>query len=105
MLGLRHIHRRKTHHKGLSNHKDHTPLDYLVYFCAIAGPVMTIPQIYLIWVNKNASGVSITSWLAYTLLTFVWIYYGIVHKDKPILITNILWLIVNGLVTLGAIIY
>lgn len=105
MLGLRHVHRRKIHSKGLSRHKNYAFLDFLVYFSAIAGPVMTVPQIYLIWNTKNASGVSVTSWFAYSLLSFVWVYYGLVHKDKPILITNILWIIVNSLVTLGAIIY
>ena len=76
-----------------------------VYAVGILGPVMTIPQIVLIFSTQNAAGVSVLSWLAWTLFNVPWIVYGIVHKEHPVTISYGIWLLMCLLVTIGAVLY
>ncbi len=80
-------------------------LDHLIYVVGIIGPVMTLPQIYLIFSTHNASGVSAISWLAWALLDVPWIIYGLAHKQPPIALTYFLWFLGNFAVFIGALIY
>ena len=80
-------------------------LDRAVYMAGIVGPIMTIPQIALIYIGRDAAGVSPISWLAWMLLDIPWILYGLAHKERPIVTTYSLWLFCNGLVFIGALLY
>lgn len=104
MLALHHIHKRKRRQKVLNKKISLNPFDYLVYVISIAGPVMTIPQIYDIWVKGN-KGVSLITWQSYLVFTCIWLVYGFMHKEKPIIISNILWLVAQGLVVTGIMFY
>ena len=66
---------------------------------------MTIPQIAIIWIGQNASGVSIITWASYFIIGAVFIAYGIVHKEKPLIVIYILWEIVYIIIIVGALIY
>jgi uncharacterized protein with PQ loop repeat len=87
--------------------KDKVTKNYnkLVYLVGIAGPLASIPQIIQIWFNQTAAGVSITSWTIYMAFAFVWLGYGVVHKYKPIILTNTLWIIFEAIIILGALLY
>jgi uncharacterized protein with PQ loop repeat len=77
----------------------------LIYIIAIAGPFMTLPQIYQIFTTKSVSGVSLLTWVSYLLMATCWIFYGIKQKDKPIIVNNILWAIFEILVITGILLY
>lgn len=76
-------------------------LDDLGYVAVIMGIVMTIPQILTIWVERKVEGVSVVTWVSYSILTMFWIYYGLAHKEKPIIIGNALGLVVNIAIVIG----
>ena len=80
-------------------------LDVVVYIVSIASPIFTIPQVVDIFVGKDASGVSALSWGAYTLFTVPWLAYGIVHKEKVLIFNNTLWLFLNAVIFIGALVY
>ena len=80
-------------------------LDKVVYLVGIVGPIMTIPQIWVIFVGRDATGVAPISWLTWALLDIPWILYGIAHRERPIVMTYTLWLICNVLVFIGAVLY
>ncbi len=80
-------------------------LDNIIIWVSVIGPFSTIPQVVEIWLGKNATGVSTTSWLLYIVLAMVWLFYGIVHKVKPIIINSFLWILMEALIVAGAIIY
>ena len=103
--GLLHVHKRKR--EGDFPHQDKTKrlLDRGVYVAGIVGPIMTIPQILKIWVERNATGVSVYSLIAYAICSSVWLAYGIVHKEKPIIITYILWIILDIFIIIGTFMY
>lgn len=102
MLHLKHMRERKRKH--LSKKSSYHFLDYLVYFASFAGPLMTIPQIMDIWTKKTLAVNEIT-WGSYVLFAAVWLCYGIAHKEMPIIVSNTLWIIAEGLVVIGAALY
>ncbi len=59
----------------------------------------------LVRIEQNASGVSLPMWMFYTVSACVWFWYGKVHGDKVLMLTNALWILVNGTVVLGVMIY
>jgi len=100
------------HHTGLNhlNKKINKNLlkkymDKWIFIIALIGPLLTIPQVWMIWMNKNAESISLFTWGAYILSAILWLIYGIIHKEKAIIFSNILWMIVNVAVLIGAIIY
>jgi len=80
-------------------------LDKSIYAVGISGPLMTIPQLLSVWVEKSVDGLSLLSWSWYFITAIVWLIYAIVHKEKPLIVTNILWIIIHFFIVLGIIIY
>ena len=76
-----------------------------MYAVGILGPIMTIPQILLIYISRDASGVAAISWFMWTLFAIPWILYGLVHRERPIVITYLLWFFTNMIVFIGAVLY
>lgn len=108
-IGLHHFHKRKKISKKLerypSPNKLKKLLDRSIYVIGIAGPALTIPQLFKIWSAKSAAGVSLITWASYSILAFFWLIYGLLHREKPIILTYFSWLVVDLLVVLGVIIY
>ncbi len=80
-------------------------VDRAVYIAGILGPVMTLPQLWKIWVVKNAAGVSLFSWASFLAAAVIWLVYGILHKDKPIIVNYALWVILEALIVVGVVLY
>jgi len=108
-VGLHHFHKRKRIYQKHEPYPHPSKLkrfiDKSIYVIAVFGMVMTIPQITKIWVEKNAAGVSAISWGAYMVGATFWLTYGIVHKEKPIIFTNSIWIFLEILVVVGTLIY
>jgi uncharacterized protein with PQ loop repeat len=63
---------------------------------------MTVPQVWTIWVERQAAGVSVLSWGAYLLSALLWFWYGLQQRDKNIWLPCIGWIVLNGAVVVGA---
>lgn len=88
-------------HHRLESHTH--AIDRVVTVIAFVGPLSSLPQIFEIWlVDKSAEGVSILTWSAFVLMAVIWLLYGIVHKQRPIIISNALWIVAQALIVLGA---
>jgi len=96
-----HLKKREKRHKNFW----HQFLEKTVFAVAIIAPLTTLPQIIKIISTKTAAGVSLLTWTIYTLVTIPWIIYGIVHKEKPIIVSYVLWLILNTLVVIAILLY
>jgi uncharacterized protein with PQ loop repeat len=79
--------------------------DKLVYFFGVIIPILTLPQAYVIWSSKSAADVSVITWAAYLINGLVWLTYGILHREKPIIFTWILMSIINMSVVAGIILF
>jgi MtN3 and saliva related transmembrane protein len=108
-MALRHLHLRKRISKTLEPYPARTftkrLLDKLVFAVGVVGPLMTIPQMWLIFAGRNAAGVSAVAWFGWALMDVPWIIYGVVHKEPPITLTYALWFLGNLAVAVGAVIY
>ena len=80
-------------------------MDDAVYLAGIVGPAMSLPQLIVIYVGQDATGIAPLSWFSWAVLDIPWILYGIAHKERPIIICYTLWFIINILVGVGAIVY
>lgn len=91
---------------GTTHSKLWAKLLYRVTIAAgIISPIMVLPQIYKIYSTHAAAGVSALSWFAFALLDLPFIIYGLVHKEKPIVITYTLFFVGNIVVAIGAVVY
>ncbi|MFA6462187.1 MAG: hypothetical protein WCV90_08050 [Candidatus Woesearchaeota archaeon] len=80
-------------------------LDRLIYCISIVGPFTTVPQIYDIYSQQNAVGVSLITWSLYALLGIPMLIYAMVHKVKPLIIMYSLWLVIYAFVLTGIVMY
>jgi uncharacterized protein with PQ loop repeat len=107
--GLHHIEKRKRtvgqHEPYPSKDKLKNIVDKSIYLTGIFGLIMTIPQIFKIWVEQNVSGISVLTWAAYLLMSLTWVAYGILHKEKPLIITYSLWIIMKLIIIIGVMLY
>lgn len=75
-------------------------IDRLVYLAAIATPVMTLPQLYVIWI-KDEKGASVITWAAYVVIAFIWLLYALKHKDKPLILLEASAVVLYSLIVIG----
>ena len=101
----RHIHRKERKSLLVSSRADSKLVDRLTYLVAAIEPVVTLPQVYLIFRDKTAEGIAISSWIGYELFTIVWLWYGIVHKEKVIIFYQLCWLILQAVIIVGGLTY
>ncbi len=79
--------------------------DKIVYVIGILGPLAILPQVWIIWTTKNVGGISLISWGLISITDFSWLGYGIIHKYKPIIFTNVLILVSELVVVFGVLFY
>lgn len=106
--GVHHVHLRKR--QGKLEPYPHPQrlkrvVDRSVYVVGVVGPVMTLPQLYAIWVEQNASGVSAASWSAYFFIAIFWLLYGILHREKPLIVMYASWILIDALVVVGTLMH
>jgi uncharacterized protein with PQ loop repeat len=98
--GMHHWHRKRNLKRKFKKF-----INKSIFGIAILSPVMTIPQILKIWYEKTASGVSLLTWSVYLIVAFFWLSYGIFHREKPIIINSVLWIIFDTMVVIGIVLY
>lgn len=79
-------------------------MDRAMYAIALIAPIMTIPQVIEVF-RKHVQGVSLTTWSAYAGVSFLWLIYGYLHKDKPILITNFFLFCLDSAIVVGVLLF
>lgn len=80
-------------------------LDRLTFVAGVIGPFTVVPQIYSIFSTQSAAGVSATTWALIFIVTLPWVFYGIAHKEKSIIVSFTLWEIANLSVVIGVLLY
>ena len=98
-------HHQKCKIKHARNHILRNFFDIGIYVVSVLGPLLTIPQVTKIWFNQTAEGVSVIAWSGFLVAAIFWLFYGMVHKEKPIIITNCLWIVLELFVVIGALKY
>ncbi len=104
-LMSRHYAHHKIRLKHLSKVQQKKLIKRSVLAIAVIEPLMTLPQVYEIWVMKRAEGVSGLTWGLYLIAAVIWLLYGLQLKDKPIIISSVLWLFFEAAVVIGTLMY
>ncbi len=82
-----------------SNKTKHN-VDILAYIVGIGGNIAVIPQIIKAW-ESDAPGLAILTWILFICIGFIWLAYAILHKQKPLIIAQIVGISCNMLVVGG----
>jgi uncharacterized protein with PQ loop repeat len=67
--------------------------------------VMTVPQVWTIWIGHQAAGVSVLSWSAYLISALLWFWHGVRKRDKNIYLPCVGWIAADSAVIVGALVY
>ncbi len=92
-------------HLHLDGKRELTVIDKAMTLAAVVSPIMTLPQVWLIFSTKSATGVSIYTWASYLLFNIVFLTYAIAHGIKPLIVNSVLWIIMDILVVVGILVY
>ena len=84
---------------------DETTLRRLLGGMSVFTLLMTVPQVWTIWVGRQAAGVSILSWGAYLISALLWFWYGVQKGDRNIYLPCIGWIGLDAGVIIGALVY
>ena len=106
---IHHIHKRKRKKKKMEPYPHNHPfkrfMDKFVYVIGIAGPLIASTQVYKIYHDQTAAGVSVTTFAFNAFMNMTWMMYGFLHKEKPIIASAFLWFLIDLLVAIGVVIY
>ena len=84
---------------------DRTPLRRVLGVMSVVTMLMTVPQVWTIWANHEAAGVSSLSWGAYLASALLWLWHGIGQRDPNIYLACIGWIVLDAAVLAGAVVY
>ena len=107
-FGRFHLHKKQRTHKGAAFHDPDTfkrIVDRTCLVFSVLMPLTTVPQIYLIYSEKHATGVSLLMWIFYCIGVIPFLVYGIVHKERQLIILNTLWMIAQIIMIIGILLY
>jgi uncharacterized protein with PQ loop repeat len=95
------------HGVGASPETDpsHSALEKVLPVLSILTMAMTVPQVWTIWVEQNAAGVSLLSWGTYLLAACLWFFHGLQKRDKAIYLACIGWIALDAAVVAGVLVY
>ncbi|HEX2825790.1 MAG TPA: hypothetical protein VHP37_05550 [Burkholderiales bacterium] len=66
---------------------------------------MTIPQVWLVWVEQQTAGVSLLSWGAYLVSALLWFGHGLQQRDKNIYLACVGWVLLDVAVIAGVVVH
>jgi|SRR4029077_9687938 uncharacterized protein with PQ loop repeat len=67
--------------------------------------LMTIPQVLTIWIEHNAGGVSLISWISYLVSAGLWFVYGLQKHDKTIYLACVGWVLLDLAIVIGVVVH
>lgn len=80
-------------------------MDKFIYIACIAAPLFAAPQAWKIWTQHNAGGVSLITYIGFLFINITWIIYGLLHKEKPVIILYCSLFVVNSIIAVGRVLY
>jgi uncharacterized protein with PQ loop repeat len=82
-----------------------SPMRRLLAVMSFVTMVMTIPQVWLVWVYRQTAGVSLLSWGAYLVSAILWFGHGLHQRDQNIYLACIGWIALDLAIIVGVVLY
>lgn len=67
--------------------------------------LMTLPQVFSIWIHGDARGVSVASWATYLFVACLWLVHGIRKRDKTIYVACAGWILLDAAIVIGVLVH
>ncbi|MFC1774965.1 hypothetical protein ACFLZN_01470 [Nanoarchaeota archaeon] len=100
--GYVHLHKKKRDDRKTSRTKE--VIDKVVMAVAFIAPFTALPQVYDVWFLRQTEGVSLITWALFFIFAIPLLMYGIIHKEKPLIVMYALWIVMDLGVMLGLLI-
>lgn len=88
------------HHFRITKHKQKRAVDSLAYVIAVGGNIAVVPQIIKAW-SSDAPGLAVSTWMMFSVCSVIWLVYAVIHKQKPLIVAQIVGLSCNIAVITG----
>lgn len=82
-----------------------TLIDKICYFASVFMPATALPQIHQLYTTRDADSLSLLMWVLYLVGVIPFLLFGIVHKEKQLIVLNVLWLIVTIVIIVGILLF
>lgn len=73
---------------------------YIGSLAALCTTLAFVPQVLQSWRTRDLSGISLPMYCIFTMGVFLWLIYGILNTDWPVIIANALTLMLAACVLL-----
>ena len=82
-------------------------MERIMLFVAVIGPLGTVPQVVKVFFTHThlVHGLSLFTWLTFTIISALWLFYGLTFKRTALVVANSLYVVVNGAVVTGILLY
>lgn len=80
-------------------------LDILGLVATVFTTSSFVPQVWKIWKSKDVSGISLPTYLIITIGLFLWLVYGILKADMPLMVANAVMVVLTAAITIMKIMY
>ena len=80
---------------------DSKVLDRLTYMSGVLLPLLTLPQAYTVLIDKETAGVSLFTWGFYLVSSSLFAVFGIIHKERLLIITYLPFTIIEAAIVTG----
>jgi uncharacterized protein with PQ loop repeat len=86
--------------KAFASKKSRRAVDSLAYVVGIFGSLAVLPQVMAAW-SSDAPGLAVMTWVLFTLTGLIWLIYAIQHKQRPLIIAQVVGISFNLAVISG----
>ncbi len=109
-FGALHSRRKKKEHHYLEHaEEERNPqkrfIDNVCTIFSIIMPLTTLPQIIQLFTSQSAQDLSLVMWVLYCIGVIPFLIFGVMHKERQLVVLNSLWLVVQLVMIIGIVMY
>jgi uncharacterized protein with PQ loop repeat len=92
-------------HKHITKKQKRSAFDNFIYVFAFTTPLFELPQLISIISARSAENVSLITWGYLAISSLAWLIYGIKKKMRPLIVSYILYVIVEFSIAISILIF
>lgn len=69
------------------------PIPLIGFSAAILSIISFLPQVIKCWKTRQTKDISLSTYILFAIALSLWITYGLLNKDLPVILANIIVLI------------
>jgi MtN3 and saliva related transmembrane protein len=81
------------------------PLDWLGLIATCFTTSSFVPQVWRTWRTRDVSGISLASYAVITAGLALWLIYGLLRGDLPLIVANAVMVVLTAAITFMKIVY